>query len=430
VHHHRLCSLALMSTTTHFVSSPPPHNALDDDEPPPAYSMTADQWHGESTVEYGPNHAFQPAPPRLQRVQAEVNNTGDVSYNAPTVGSSRTPLQPPPRHPSISPQITPPVPPARPRMMSDFASAFYESGTGEPAHQATASISGSNGLNNGTPSFVPPTGAPPSHTMHPSFSYAPPPGAPPSTSSWAAPPQQLQSPIASSSIAHEEVPEDGRPTRVPIPGHPLLNDGRILVYPAGHECIKCECVPSLMFLFTYRPSPGQNTGYKHNDPSQPCRKCWSKHAKPYTGVITYAPTTPSASAPFASFTAGGKTFQRPIQTGAPPKSQLMGAYPGLTHRRTVSSPYFPPGHGPAYPSTLHHQQSTRVVSNPYTLPSTSFAGGANAGGLPPSGATVVLPGDPRIGGMTCWRCQGRGVTSMLFLDRETCSVCGGVGRTF
>jgi len=34
-------------------------------------------------------------------------------------------------------------------------------------------------------------------------------------------------------------PDDGRPTRTPVPGHPLLNNGKTLVYPAGYECEKC-----------------------------------------------------------------------------------------------------------------------------------------------------------------------------------------------
>jgi len=35
------------------------------------------------------------------------------------------------------------------------------------------------------------------------------------------------------------LPDDGRPTRSPVPGHPLLNNGRTLVYAAGYECDKC-----------------------------------------------------------------------------------------------------------------------------------------------------------------------------------------------
>lgn len=33
----------------------------------------------------------------------------------------------------------------------------------------------------------------------------------------------------------------GRPTSMPVPGRPLLNVGRLLVYPVGYERPKCEC---------------------------------------------------------------------------------------------------------------------------------------------------------------------------------------------
>ena len=36
----------------------------------------------------------------------------------------------------------------------------------------------------------------------------------------------------------------------------------------------------------------------------------------------------------------------------------------------------------------------------------------------PIGATVVMPGDPRIGGRLCWQCGGRGVTPFLIFDEE------------
>jgi hypothetical protein len=35
------------------------------------------------------------------------------------------------------------------------------------------------------------------------------------------------------------IPDDGRPTRTPMPGHPLLMNEKILVYPPGYECDKC-----------------------------------------------------------------------------------------------------------------------------------------------------------------------------------------------
>jgi len=36
------------------------------------------------------------------------------------------------------------------------------------------------------------------------------------------------------------LPDDGRPTRTPVPGHPLLSNGKTLVYTTGYECDKCS----------------------------------------------------------------------------------------------------------------------------------------------------------------------------------------------
>ena len=47
------------------------------------------------------------------------------------------------------------------------------------------------------------------------------------------------------------IPDDGRPTRTPVPGHPLLNNGRTLVYPADYECRKCPSIFPLKFPTEY-----------------------------------------------------------------------------------------------------------------------------------------------------------------------------------
>lgn len=46
--------------------------------------------------------------------------------------------------------------------------------------------------------------------------------------------------------SQSSVPDDGRPTRSPVSGHPLLNNGKTLVYPAGYECTKCPSSPRVL----------------------------------------------------------------------------------------------------------------------------------------------------------------------------------------
>ena len=59
--------------------------------------------------------------------------------------------------------------------------------------------------------------------------------------------------VSSGSVSHVgasagTVPDNGRPTAVPTPGHPLLKDGKLLVYPVGYECGKCALRSSLEYL--------------------------------------------------------------------------------------------------------------------------------------------------------------------------------------
>jgi hypothetical protein len=209
----------------HFMATAhrPPSPSNLDDEPPPAYSITPNPLEGETTVEYGPHRPFQPAPARIQRVNAQIDDSGDIAYVAATGRNTDRPgLVPPPRHPSVAARNTPPLPPRAPatRQISEFASDFYAAGAGEPSGYSEAH----------SHSFAPPPGPPPDHPSPPTSRYAPPPGAPPESSSTAP-----QSP---------GVPDDGRPTRIPIPGHPLLNEGRILVYPVGFECGFCTPIIS------------------------------------------------------------------------------------------------------------------------------------------------------------------------------------------
>ncbi|KAI0262371.1 hypothetical protein BC834DRAFT_396225 [Gloeopeniophorella convolvens] len=205
--------------------------------------------------------------------------------------------------------------------------------------------------------------------------YAPPPGAPP--------PGRRPRAASTSSGAGSTAPpaSDGRPTTTPTPGHPLLRNGQTLVYPDNYSCPKCN-----------------NTGYKNFDPSHPCRKCWERFSKPFTSILASSPWSGNSA---ESQSQHGRSYQRPLPAFKPPQAQPQRPPPG---------PYVSP---PASPGL--QRSNTRALAIPF---------GATA----PAGATVVMPGDPRIGGRLCWRCGGRGMTPFLIFDEMPCETCGGIGR--
>ncbi|KAH0836912.1 hypothetical protein J3R83DRAFT_8728 [Lanmaoa asiatica] len=195
--------------------------------------------------------------------------------------------------------------------------------------------------------------------------FTPPPGSPGQV-------HQLPPPRSASTPPHPSppmVPDDGSPTRTPVPGHPLLRAGNLLVYPRNHMCIKCD-----------------NTGYKHNDPSHPCCKCWEKYGKPYTGALTYTPWSPSGNDP---------RMQRPLPKFLPPQARASEPRRGLhppppqypQHSRSLSQPPYVHslGSGPSF-----------YVMDPLAPDPTP----------PVPDAIAVSPGDPRMGGRLCMRCGG------------------------
>jgi hypothetical protein len=189
------------------------------EELPPAYTPAADTRHGEATIEYGPRRPYQQPPSQLPP-HVRPNHTGPMSTlwsqltgqtPVPT-GSSRwsgypghQPFRPGPSHATqSSSHLQVPIHPSP--ATSEFARDFYTAGyQPDLAHSAPASPR----------------------------TYSPPPGPPPTSSS---------------SSNHD----DRQPTSVPKPGHPLLKDGRILVYPKGYDCPKCE---SVCFAFGGCPIP-------------------------------------------------------------------------------------------------------------------------------------------------------------------------------
>ncbi|KAI0792208.1 hypothetical protein C8Q75DRAFT_792307 [Abortiporus biennis] len=392
------------------------------EELPPAYTPAPDVYHGETTVELGPRRPFQQAPPPLQTLQPiQTQQTGWPPYTTgPNNWSGFPGLQtqstgsnsrfaPPPRHPRSPTRSHNLRRPSPSRPVSDFARDFYAAGGDVDPIVVSAEDAGSR-------------------ASSASVQFAPPPGQPPSTSS-----------SRSTASSNGGVPNDGKPTKSPVPGHPLLLNGKVLVYPAHYECPKCR-----------------NTGYKNFDPSQPCNKCWQRYSKTYTGAITYAPWSSSANTPSDSNT----SLQRPLPSFAPPQanlrqtrslhrpSQSMGnmtgssqaglsrsasssrldsGYPGASAQHSRVLPL--PGGGiplSSYLDNLGRSVNSNInaaLGGPTPRVATGYA-------PPPPGAQSYRPGDPRIGGRLCWRCGGSGTISFLVFDERSCPVCDGIGRTF
>lgn len=116
---------------------------------------------------------------------------------------------------------------------------------------------------------------------------------------------------------------------------------------------------------SYRCKKCENTGFKKKN-GHACKSCW-KHFRPRT--------TPPQSQRDLEFIINSSKHPKPI------------------NNNVVK---LPPG-------------STAVSANPTLMP------------------TVVQPGDPRIGGVLCPRCNGKGMKHD-FLNVIRCNVCNGLGR--
>lgn len=425
-------------------------------EPPPAYTPSADMYQGEATVEYGPARPFQPAPPPLALpAYLSPHPTGGSYFVAPQfTGPTQAPIRPsvtgnwsnypgqggqgafgpPPRHPSTRGRAGEPRIRTAERPLSEFARDFY---TTTPEDGSTrrgpspARSNGSSGPEDAGPEHFERAGPPPA----PRTNFAPPSGPPPSIPN---PPAAASSSSYAPPSGPPPPPRDAdasNPTTVPTPGRPLLNKGRVLIYPSGHECRKCKYFMEDFFCYGLTSLSGMNTGYKGFDPTHPCRKCWDKYSKPYGGAIVYAPRSPG--------------FQRPLPSFRPPH---------IRHQQTQSQPsLFSPPPGPPSPSPSRLRRSHSSNNNVYGplspippgVPRSPMGPGVGLSpppppippqppafrpqlsytrGPPPPGTAVVRPGDPRIGGRLCWRCGGDGTVSFLIFDVETCPACGGVGR--
>lgn len=333
--------------------------------PPPPYSAVPNQFAGEATVEYGPLRPYQTAPPPLlipasapqQSTLESWGSTETLPQVAPNAQLSSsaygsTGSVPPPRHPSQRPHRARPSN-QRPEATSDSGDGSYTSASvGVPLDNSTLPSRRRNSYSSESTA---------------QNRYTPPPPLP-------GRPSPPSGPL-----------DDGKPTASPVGGHPYLNGGRILVYPTGYECYKCN-----------------NIGYKNLDPSHPCRKCWQNYGRSYSGPYL-----------FTDWKNPPPNYQRPLPKLTPPdrpsnQTQWI-ANPALPNR---TEPYF------SSPSNSSPADTVRPLV-------------AVRSGPPPPGALVVRPGDPRIGGKLCMYCGGEGILpGFLFIDEETCPACQGTGRVF
>ena len=113
---------------------------------------------------------------------------------------------------------------------SDFARDFYAAGEGEGLLNLDSDSSSGPQRNARSPSIPP---RPPVRRRS-SFDV---------TQVAAMAPSQSQP----SSPTRAAATDDNRPTARPTPGHPLLRDGKILVYPKGANCSKCTLFPPLRY---------------------------------------------------------------------------------------------------------------------------------------------------------------------------------------
>ncbi|KAI9571995.1 hypothetical protein HD554DRAFT_2071109 [Boletus coccyginus] len=362
-----------------------------DDGPPPPYTPAANP--GEETVGLGPRRPFQqPSPLPSSSLHPYSEPRPHSNWQSPYI-------QPSPTGPGSNSGLY--VQPAPWQTRQQYHQRQQPSGgllgalfdtvrdiadvvSGAHDERLTASRTANAGAYaapyaSSNSLYAPPPGPPPVHPPLPPRAASTPPRSPPST-----------------------VPDDGSPTRTPVPGHPLLRDGKLLVYPKDHLCVKCK-----------------NTGYKNYDPSHPCRKCWEKYGKAYTGALSYTPWSSSGN---------DRRMQRPLPKFVPP--HLTQPSPGSSWVPTSASQ---PPYG-AHPPPPQHPQHNRSISQPHlpdSGPSYYVLNPLCPRDAPPvPHAIPVSPGDPRLGGRLCMRCGGDGIRTVFLIDDVTCDTCGGTGRVW
>ncbi|KAG8869962.1 hypothetical protein FRB98_002054, partial [Tulasnella sp. 332] len=326
------------------------------------------------------NSSAAPVPSAQHTSTSNSNSNSNTAMTTPSRGRLDTSSIPFAR--SRSESISPP--PYTPQPNVRAGEVTMEAGPNRPFQNPPRIRQQPTGSNR----WVSPSGPPPPGRLgypqqrqrsnsNPDSLYIPPGGMPSSSSS---------SRTAGSSVRRSGPPgsTDESPCDVPTPGRPLLYDGNVLVYPRGFSCDKCH-----------------NTGYKSFDPSHPCRKCWQRYGKQYSGPLMYAPWSNRPA---------DSNYQQPLpQTRGP----LGGLGTNRPSNYLQSSGSTSRSSGGGLLGELY-RSGTSGARSPM---------GMAVDSRPPPGSLIVNPGDPRIGGRRCWNCGGDGWISLFLFDRETCPTC-------
>ena len=197
----------------------------------------------------------------------------------------------------------------------------------------------------------------------------------------------------------------------------------------------------------------------NRNPLKPCKSCWHRYGKAYTGAVKNAYEQGGAHGyladqriqqPLRFYTPmQSHAFHPPAPRPPQPFSPSMGTQPpsGPSSRPDVYPEDQHSSVPPRYDVVSHTSSEKPLMQQDYPLyappppprPMPCYAppppGAAPLvdwyGYQPPPGAVAVMPGDPRIGGTLCYKCGGTGNANDLFslfgLDDE-CNTCGGAGR--
>ena len=208
-----------------------------EEEMPPAYTPSADVYHGESTVEVGPRRPFQPPPRPTHRPSYSTPH----SLSESTSSRSQPQLQP-------RPQSQPQQPPWIPTSSSGSSSWSINTYPGQRYERRGGGLVGA--LVDTVREVVDAVSSahdqmrvlPQAHTSAYPASYSQSSSSVGSHNTSSHHGSQGQASAASSAqhLSQNQIADDGSPTNTPVPGHPLLNHGNILIYPnKDYFCAKC-----------------------------------------------------------------------------------------------------------------------------------------------------------------------------------------------